>query len=164
MSEQDQDKSAPAAPPKPAVSMKVKVGFLVVVCAIIVAVTYKQWKGPEYDGALNSLDEALVKAKSENRPVVVFFTSYPSGDVDAAISKTVGQPANRDAIKKGNFILVKIATTTAMDSPDAKAYKITSLPTTLLLDSQGNERNRRVGMIGEVAFRNGFLDRSVVEH
>ena len=45
----------------------------------------------------------------------------------------------------------------------AKRYKLTKLPTMVILDANGKELNRREGFIGEVEFRRGFLDLTKIE-
>jgi len=92
--------------------------------------------------------------------VLVFFASkQPSGDARRMSTTTLGKNAKN--IARGKFIkvLIQLKKTDEL----AKRYKISTLPTFLVLDAEGKELNRRVGRVGEAPFTNGFLDCSEVE-
>jgi len=112
---------------------------------------------PDWPGDLSA---ALTKAKQEDRKVLVFFANNPPS-TNARRMSTMTLSKNSKHIERGKFITVLIQTGKA-DDP-AKQYSISDFPTFLLLDAQGKELNRRVGFVGEVAFRNGFLDCSEVQ-
>ena len=63
---------------------------------------------------------------------------------------------NRKHIERSKFIkvLIQLKKTDEL----ARRYSIAKLPTFLLLDAEGKVLNRRVGLVGEVAFNKGFLD------
>ena len=45
-----------------------------------------------------------------------------------------------------------------LTDPTATTYRLRRLPTLMVLDAGGREKNRREGPVGEVDFRDGFLD------
>ncbi|MCK4602391.1 MAG: hypothetical protein KAU28_07980, partial [Phycisphaerae bacterium] len=103
------------------------------------------------------LDAAMEQAADEKRPLLVFFMGSPPSDTTHRLAKgTLGRPGNIRAIRKGDFLC--IVAKTSLKSDLATKYKITTLPTLLILSPAGKEQNRREGFIGEVDFRNGFLD------
>ena len=145
---------------------RVKIVFGVVLLIAVVLVYYVQRKPPPdlTKDWPEGLAAALDRAKQEKRPVLVFFTGQSlSQTARRLLETTLRQRANRTAIREGRFIRVRVGLTSSLTSDLVKKYKIKKLPTMLLLAPDGAERNRRVGFIGEVPFRNGFLDCKVVE-
>lgn len=108
---------------------------------------------------LNDLDKALSQAKEENRPVLVFFVGETLKDTTRRMLKTtLSKSLNQKAIADGKFIRVHVKLDFALKSEPTKQYKIQTLPTMVILDSNGKELNRRKGFIGEMDFRSGFFD------
>ncbi len=159
------EEANPPTPSKasPAKDHRVKVGFLIVLLIAVVAVLIIQRRGPQQKGWSEDLPAALERARKMNRPLLVFFTSSPMGATTRRMfATTLAQPANKKAIASGRFIRVKVSVD-SLKSERAKKYRLKSLPTMLVLDSQGYENNRREGFVGEVPFRRGFLDRKDVQ-
>lgn len=158
MSEQasSQDASAKAQ----AGDRRVKLIFLAVaVAAALVVYLVLQRDPPLLRDWPGNLDEALRQAAKENRRVLAFFVSSPlSEDAKWIASTTLKKGHNRRAIADGKFVRVKVRLKTSLDSKTARAYRIRRLPTMLILSPDGTELNRREGRIGEVPFREGFLD------
>jgi thioredoxin-related protein len=87
--------------------------------------------------------------------VLVFFASSPPSTTARKMSTSTLKKSNKH-IKRRKLITVLLQVKKTDEL--AKRYSIKKLPTFLLLDSQGKELNRRVGLVGEVPFRNEFLD------
>lgn len=152
------DKTEQSSPPPKSTKRTL---FLVAVLLAIVAIWYIQRRGPELPDWGSDLGNALQVAQSANRKVVLFLMSSPPGEIDRWLVKaTLAQPGNQQALNKANVVKVKLET--SLNSDLAKKYRVTELPTMLLLDPAGKELNRRAGKIGEVDFRNGFLDCSKI--
>ena len=134
----------------------IKIGFVVVVIGIAAVILMLQWGGLEIKGWDSDLEAALKQSKTENRNVLIFFTSSRPGDTALKISKTLAKPASKKAIKDGNFIRVIVGT--SLKSETARRYRINKLPTMVILTPTGTELNRREGFIGEGDFHTGFLD------
>jgi len=141
----------------------VKIGFLVV--AVVIAAVV--WKYLQNDTILKSWPEdlgaALADARQTNRRVLVFFISNPPNtDAVRTANDTIAKPQNQKAIQEGNFARVKV-TVNSPDSDLARRYKLTRLPTMMILAPDGTELNRREGVVGEVPFRHGFLDLAEIQ-
>jgi hypothetical protein len=145
----------PASPAKPGRD-KVKAGFIVVVLGLIVLVWYLQRQSPQNLDWDQDLPKAMQQAKVEDRRLLVLVTTATPGEEDQFNNNTIGK--NKKVLAEGRFILVKVVVPLSLDAPFAKEHQIAKVPTMLLLDSKGNELNRRAGRIGEVEFRKGFLD------
>ena len=142
----------------------VKIGF-VVVAAVVAFIVWRTVRQPKLPGWI-PLDEAVEKARKENRPIVVLFMNHPISDGDRWNIEIIAKSANRKAIEEGNFIRAKAQLSTALDSETARRHRIKVLPTVLVLEPEGEElkeRNRREGRLGEVDFRQGFLDLARVQ-
>ena len=139
---------------------RAKLIFLAVVAVAVVLVYRFQQSGAELPKWPGDLPAALVKARQENRKVLVFFAGKPPSE-DARQMSTTTLKKNARHIARGKFIkvLIQLKKTDEL----AKRYKISTLPTFLVLDAEGKELNRRVGRVGEAPFTNGFLDCSEVE-
>ena len=139
---------------------RVKLGFLAVLLVVGAVVWLIQRRPPAAltKGWPDDLDKALAQAGSENRPILAFFTGQPlSATARWLLRGTLARPENKKAIAKGRFIKVRVALDRSLTSELAQRYQIKSLPTMLVLEPDGKERNRRTGRIGEVSFRNDFL-------
>lgn len=135
----------------------VKVGFVLLLIAAMIVVYLFQRRDLAIEGWGDDLDAALAQAKTENRKVIVFFASSPPSETALTIARRrIPQPDNRKAIREGHFIPVVISLNDT-DSDLGKKYKLTTLPTLMVLYSDGSERNRNEGMIGEVDFRQKLL-------
>jgi len=134
----------------------VKIGFIGVLVAVGLAVYMMQRRGPQLRGWGEDLPSALAQAQEEGRKVLLLAMSHPPSQIGRTLATTT-IPKNGKAIKEQNLILVKITLSSSLRSATATQYRIKRLPTMLLLDPKGNELSRREGAIGEVEFRNNFL-------
>ena len=135
--------------------------FLLATVAAVVAVYLLQRSGPGMPDWPGDLPAVLVRAKAESRPVLVFFhSSPPSATAQRLATTTILK--NAAAIRKGRFLTARVAVS-GLGSDLARQYRLTELPTLILLDPSGKETNRRTGFVGEVPFRNGFLDNKDVQ-
>ncbi len=137
---------------------RVKIGFAVAAAVMILVVWYWQ-RNPSRLSWEHDLPGALATARQQNRGVVAFFTHSSYGEMEKRI-ETFGFIKNYKAVSKSNYILVQVSP--SLDSDLARQYKITKLPTLLVLDANGVERNRRelLADVGETDFPQ-FLDCSV---
>ena len=150
--------TAPKTPAKGKADRWVKIGFLLATLAVIVIYSMKT-RNPTIPGWSTDLEQAAKQSREENRKLVIFFMSKPPGETDRRIQDGIlNKSGNRKALQKGNYLAVTAQLSPSLDSNVAKRYQVTVLPTLLLLDGQGKELNRREKTIGEVDFRNGFLD------
>ena len=139
---------------------RVKLAFLAVTIAIAVIVYFYHRQGKALLKSWpTDLAAALQRAKTQDQGLLVLFMASPPGQMTTRLARTtLRKPHNVKAITDGRFVRVKVALPTSLDSETARRYCIRELPTMLVLDPNGAELNRREGMIGEVPFRNGFLD------
>ena len=146
---------------------KVKIGFLAVVliAAALIYLLKQRADPPEIDSQWPPLtDSVLAQAKSEGRPIVVFFVGDPVGDTTKRMLKTtLKQPGNRKALAEGRFIQASIKLELTLKSDKAVQYGIKKLPTMMVLRPDGKERIRKEGFIGEVDFREEFLKGGLAE-
>lgn len=138
---------------------KGKLIFLSIIAVAVILVYISQRSGSELPDWPGDLPAALARAKQEDRKVLVFFASDPPSGI-ARIMSTTTLEKNAKFIERGKFITVLVQLKKSDEL--AKRYKISKLPTFLLLDSDGKEMNRRTGRVGEVPFNLGFLDCSEV--
>lgn len=138
---------------------RVKIGFLVVAAVLVLVVYWWQRKPPLLPGEwLTDMPKAMDQARRENRGVLAFFTNSAWGETETFIAThCFGKSANTKALQRTNYIMVKVSP--SLDSDLARQYKVTQLPTLLILDPNGKERNRRElkADIGESEFP-FFLD------
>lgn len=154
------DNQTAAAKPRSA-DRRIKIVFLAVVIAaagVVYVVLQRRTVGFDWPG---NLDKALKQARAQKRRVLVFFTASPKSATARRIIQTT-LDKNAGAMGKARVIKVNISLDTELKSSPAVRYKISSLPTFVLLSPDGKELNRREGFVGEVDFRNGFLDCSKV--
>ena len=138
---------------------RTKMGF-VVVLIIAASIVYMLQRGdpPVLRGWRDDFDQVLKDAKRDNRRVLVFFVGTSlSQTARNMLSTTLRKPGNAAAIEKGNFIKAHVRLDHPPSSDLAERYRITTLPTMVILDANGKERNRRTGFIGEAPFRTSFL-------
>ncbi len=129
--------------------------FLLAIILTGIIVGYIQFRGPML-GWSGDIEDALVKARAENRAVVVFVRSFPvSATGKWMVSGTLSKSANKKALEKGNFLKVEIRLDRSADW--AKKYGVTNTPTMLLIAPDGEKFHKHDGKIGETEFRNEFL-------
>lgn len=138
---------------------RTKIVFLVVL-AVAAALVYVllQRRTPGFNWP-EDLDKALEQART--RPnVLVFFTSSPKSLTARQLIQTTLRK-NVRTIAQQRVVKVNVSLDT-VNCDLAARYKISSLPTFVLLSPEGKELNRREGFVGEVDFHKGFLDCSRV--
>ncbi len=142
----------------------INIGFLVV--ALIAAgliYGFFQTKESILPSWPEDLNAALARAKQTDRKVLVLFMANPPGpDSVFMASVTLSKSQNQQAIQNGKFARVKVIVN-SLDSDLAHRYKLTRLPTMMILAPGGNELNRREGRVGEVPFLHGFLDLTEIQ-
>lgn len=140
---------------------RTKTILILLILAAMVGIYFYQRRELKIEGWGKDLDAALAQAKTENRPVVVLFVNKSQTPTARDLQKRIRQPGNRKAIQRGNYITVIVSLDNKLDSELAKKYKIKSLPILLLLKPDGTEHNRAPSNIGEVPFRQNFLNYKV---
>jgi len=145
-------------------SRRVKMGFLL---AAVLAAGLIYWFFQTGETFLKSwpikIDDTLARAKQTDRRVLAFFVSNPPSAAAMRLSTTtLAKKNNEQAIRDGKFFRVKVLTH-GLSGDLAKRYKLTILPTMIILDANGKELNRREGFIGEVDFRHGLLDLTKID-
>lgn len=139
---------------------RTKIVFLVVL-AVAAALVYVllQRRTPGFNWP-EDLDKALEQARTQQRNVLVFFTSSPKSLTARQLIQTTLRK-NVRTIAQQRVVKVNVSLDT-VNCDLAARYKISSLPTFVLLSPEGKELNRREGFVGEVDFHKGFLDCSRV--
>ncbi len=141
----------------------VKIGFLVVAVAVGIWIYMYLQNDTLLKGWPEDLSAALADAKQTNRRVLVFFIGNPPNtDAVWMAGNTLDKSQNKTAIEQGRFARVKVVVN-SLDSDLARRYKLTRLPTMMILAPDGSELNRREGKVGEVPFLHGFLDMAEIE-
>jgi hypothetical protein len=141
----------------------VKIGFLIVAVVIGTVIYLYLQNDTLLKGWPEDLIAALADAKQTNRRVlVVFVGNPPNADAVQNASFALGKPQNQQALQDGKFARVKV-TVNSLNSDVARQYKLTHLPTMMILAPDGSELNRREGIVGEVPFVHGFLDLTEIE-
>ena len=153
------EKDRPVRTGRKAVDRRAKLAFLVVAAVAAVCIYLLQREGPKLKGWATDLDVALKQAKAENRRSLVFFTASPKSTTARRLIQTTLRK-NVQMIAREQ--VVKVNVDTDLNTNLAVRYKISSLPTFVLLSPEGKELNRRKGFVGEVPFHKGFLDCSQV--
>ena len=138
----------------------VKIGFVVLLVVAAGAILMVQRRAMEIQGWGKDLNAALKQADAENRPTVVFFVNRPPSQIAKTIRTHILRPSNQQSLKEGKFIPVIVELSSSLDSTVAKQYQIRELPTLMVLTPKGKERNRNEGNIGELPFRQQFLENS----
>ncbi|HUS90373.1 MAG TPA: hypothetical protein VM695_00940 [Phycisphaerae bacterium] len=140
---------------------RAKLLFLAVIVAVmaVVYVTTQRGQSLLADTWGNDLEQTLRRATREKRKVLAFFTASPPGQVaERLATTTLRKEPNPQNIAAGRFLCVHVTVPTDLSDAASKRFGIYELPTMLLLDANGQELNRRVGMIGQLPFSHGFLD------
>ena len=148
-----------AAPPvdKARRERRTKIIFLLITL-LIVAVIYKlQRTDTRLAGWSKDLNASMTQAVRENRPLLVLFDSDPPSTTSRNLVATTIEK-NIKYIDDGKFICVAVSVDTGLKDPVSRRYRLSLLPTMLIIGPDGIEKNRREGIIGEVPFRQGFLD------
>ncbi len=141
----------------------VKIGFIIVAVGIAAAIWLYLQTETFMKGWPEDLNAALADAnQTDRRVLVVFISNPPNTDAIRNADIALGKPKNRQAIQDGKFARVKVVVN-SLDSDLARRYKLTRLPTMMILAPKGNELNRREGVVGEVPFLHGFLDLTEIE-
>ena len=139
----------------------IKGSFLAAVLIAAAIVYILQLEGPKFPGWGKDLAGALERAKSENRPVLVYFVRSSSAEIVRRMARTtLARPENLRAMKEAAFIKVKVET--SADSDLAKRYGLTKLPTMVVLSPEGKRcptmKDFAGQFIGEVPFRSELLE------
>ncbi len=158
MNQQDAQEESP--PRKSNRERRVKIGFVVLLLVAVAGVIMIQRRGLEIEGWGKDLEAALQQGEAEDRPIVVFFVSSPPSNTAKTIQTHILRPANQQSLKDGKFIPVIVELSSSLDSDVARRYQVRGLPTLMVLTPGGKERNRSEGNIGEVPFRQEFLENS----
>ena len=87
-----------------------------------------------------------------------FMNSAPGAMARRLAQNIIPKKANSQAIEDGGFLKVKVKLKGGIRADLAKQYHVTELPTMIILNPYGVELNRCGGSIGEVPFRDGFLN------
>jgi len=130
-----------------------KVAFLIVAVVVGIAIYFSVQSGDKIlSGWPKDLDSRLADANQAGQRVLAFFVSNPANDDTVFVAtKTLTKTKNKQAIEAGRFARVKVVINDLKD-PTAQKYKITQLPTLLILHPDGHEIARAEGRIGEVPF------------
>lgn len=136
----------------------IKIGFVLVLIAVAVAIYSFQRRRLSIEGWGNDLGAALTQGKAERRMIVAFFVNNPPSEIARTIAKRrIPKPDNVKALKDGKFLTVVVSLDDGLDSDLARKYQLKALPTLMVLRPDGKERNRHEGGIGEANFRQNFL-------
>ena len=160
MSDQEQEQSGDgrAARPKPNVSPRGKLVFVLVMIALMAVIYFTRQRGqtilPDWP---DNIDRVLEQAAKEDRKVLALFMSSPPNQLTKQLADTTIHK-NKGNIAKGKFLPVKIVVSVALTDNLSKRFNIKKLPTMLILSPAGEELNRGEGLIGQVDFGKGFLD------
>jgi hypothetical protein len=144
-----------AAPPTTKTDRYVKLGFLIVTVGIVGWLIVQPHISFPMRGWDTDLQAALTQAAAESRSVVAMVYDSPQNLAYSKLREVVSKAGNREAMQKANVICVHVRLDS--DDPLAKQFEIKEFPTTLLIGSDGKAISRWTGYIGEVAFRQEFL-------
>jgi protein disulfide-isomerase len=96
--------------------------------------------------------ETLAKAEKTNKKVLILFTGSDWCGFCIRLEKNVLSKKDFDKVVKDKYLLVKLDLTSKTKNPKEKeinylnrVYKIQGFPTTIILDSKGNEIKRIEG-------------------
>lgn len=137
----------------------VKAGFLLVIVLVMAGIYFSRQRADfTIRGWGTDLDAALSEAKQNNRKTVAMFVNDPPGvDAQWMRDNVIIKPINKQALSQGGFVPVVVTLADGTDNAIAKKYEITQLPTLIVFRSDGTERNREVGRVGEVPFTQNLL-------
>ena len=129
-----------------------KMRYLVAAFAIGIAVLILTGKGKQRPGVpagggkiswLTDLPPALAKAKETGRPIMIDFYADWCGPCKMLDAQTYSD--DRVAEASTNLVMVRIDVD--RNQLLASRYRVESIPTIVVLNSEGNEMNREVGFI-----------------
>jgi len=143
------------APARGKAERYVKLGFLVVVLAVVGWLIARQYLGTSLTGWSGDLNAALQQAARENRRIVALTYDSPNDLEYEKMRENVAKLGNAKALEEAGVI--KVHTRLAMSDPLAVKYKVSRFPATLLIAPDGTLITCWTGYIGEVAFRKEFL-------
>jgi hypothetical protein len=138
----------------------VKILFLVIAVAIAGAIVMRQKYLPVPKGGWidNDLEEAFNIAQRENRDLLILFVNNPPSQRDRDLrNTTLSKIKNIEAIAEHQLVPVMVRLTPSRRQTLMNDYALTTLPTMLVLNPQGDELARAEGHVGEVAFAESFL-------
>ena len=161
MTETDNNVST-VTPEKVRRERRTKIVFLLITLAVVALIYKLQRTDTRLAGWSKDLNASMAQAARENRPLLVLFDSNPPSTTGRdLVATTIAK--NEKFITDGKYICVAVSVDTELTDAVSKKYKLRSLPTTMVLGPDGAEKNRREGRIGEVPFRQGFLDCTQVQ-
>jgi len=162
MADSDQEVSASEQSPAPsqdaeardrkaALDRKVKLGFLAVVVAGAVIIYFHQRTGPQLSWP-KATEAMLAKAKKNARPVALFFMARdPDGETRKMIADCLLHDLAKNQLKKNKY-LAAVVVDTEMKSPLAKRFKVTKLPTLVVISAKGEQyKQNATGFTGPAA-------------
>lgn len=126
--------------------------YLVAAFAIGIAVLILTGKGKQRPGVpagggkiswLTDLPPALAKAKETGRPIMIDFYADWCGPCKMLDAQTYSD--DRVAEASTNLVMVRIDVD--RNQLLASRYRVESIPTIVVLNSEGNEMNREVGFV-----------------
>lgn len=99
--------------------------------------------------------QAVAKAKTERRPMMIDFTADWCAACQEIARETFADPRVRNRALTGNFVTLQIDAS-RVDSPEVDEimgkYKVVGLPTVVIMDSNGVERRRFREFVGPDSF------------
>ena len=135
---------------------RIKLGFLVVLAIVVLAVVMIQRKDPALKGWTNDLEAALQQAKTNNTNVIVFFTRKPMTLEDKdMVNKCMNARDALNAFAKLKYPRVHL--TLRQNKQEAQRFGVTLPSTVLLLNSYGDILNKHTGFITALKFCNDVL-------
>lgn len=158
--QEEADKDQPA-PKKRLVGKRMNLLFLVVFVVAAVLITRHQQSAGGLPDWPSDISGALEQAAKEDRKILVFFASRPPSHIDIRMTEDPIRH-NMPFIKRDKFITVLIQVE-SLQSQLARSYKVTKLPTFLVLGPDGKELNRRTGFVTPREFYEGFMDCTVIQ-
>jgi len=156
MTGSDSQNESPA-PPRRSSNRKAKLVLLaaiLVLCGVFYMMDIREPPMPE--GFTTNLEAARKLARDEIRHMLILFWS-PKVD-KTATAHLLGEKGLRhkpvvEAIKRGRYVCVAVKLDQKLDSDLAKEFKITRVPTLMVLSSMGLERQRIEGSTGHAAIQ-----------
>ena len=158
MTTSDSDTSRRLSPGRGSDSIVPHVVLAVVVLAGIVAwVVVKRQSQPAFPPYWeDDLVRAAAKGRAEGRPVLVLFHGWPLREKsERLVQDVLTGEGKEEGFRKYRYILVHVSTSTR--TPLAAKWKIANLPTTVILDSSGEEVRRHSGYMDAPQFWNEFV-------
>lgn len=127
-----------------------------IIAIVIVSITIYAFKNPKVDFKVDTKDgiqffkgtfqEALIKAKEENKPIFLDIYATWCGPCKMLKRKTFSDKEVGDYFN-ANFINISVNGETNEGQELARKYNIEGYPTLLLLDKEGNKKAKQVGFV-----------------